>query len=96
MSSRVVLAPQCQRWICGREWDYARDWRFDIPNGLYVLAGKSVRETRYVPCNYLSIHLPNGVLHGDHIAARGFRGMAGGVPVEFCLVYPKQEFNLFS
>jgi hypothetical protein len=34
--------------------------------------------------------------HGDHIATRGFRSMAGRVLVEFCLVHPEQEFNLFS
>jgi hypothetical protein len=49
----------------------------------------------YVPCNGLSINLPNGMLYGNHIAARGFRGMAGRVPVEFSLVHPEQEFTLF-
>ena len=48
----------------------------------------------HVPLNSLSIHLPNGMLHGNDIAVRGFRGMAGRVLIEFCLVDPEQEFAL--
>jgi hypothetical protein len=43
----------------------------------YASAGKGGRETRHVPRNRLSINLPDGMLDDYHIAARGFRGMAG-------------------
>jgi hypothetical protein len=45
----------------------------------------------HVPRNGLSVHLLNGVLHSNHIAARGFRGTAGRVLGNFCLVDPEQE-----
>ena len=65
-------------------------------NGLYALAGKGGRETRHLPRNRLSIHLPNGALHGNHIAARGFRGMAGLVLVELCLAHPEHRLHMIQ
>ncbi len=50
----------------------------------------------HIPRNGLSIHLPNGMLQGNHVAARGFCGVAGRVLGNLCLVGLEQEFTLFS
>ena len=49
-----------------------------------------------MPRNSLSVYLPNGMLQSNHIAARKFRGTAGSVPCNFCLVDSEQEFTLSS
>ena len=49
----------------------------------------------HIPRDGLSIHLPNGVLHRKHVAARGFRGTAGRVLGNFGMVDPEKKSNLF-
>jgi len=56
---------------------------------------KNGRETRYVPCNRLSIQLLNSMLHCDQMAARGLRSATGRVLGKLCLIVSQQEFLLF-
>jgi hypothetical protein len=60
-----------------------------------VLAGlERWNETHYVSRNALSVQLPNGMLQSNHIASRKFRGTAGGVIGNFCVVDPQKKSTL--
>jgi hypothetical protein len=50
---------------------------------------------RHAPGNNVSIHLPNGMLDSNDVAARGFRGTAGRVLGNFRVVDPEKKSNLF-
>jgi hypothetical protein len=48
-------------------------------------------EKKKIPRNGLSVDLPNGVPKSNHVTARGFRGTAGRVLGEFCVVRAQEE-----
>lgn len=56
-------------------------------------AQPELTENKTAQC--LSVNLPDGVLHSNHIAARRFHGAAGGVLGRFCPINSQHELALF-
>jgi hypothetical protein len=68
-----------------------------IPVGFASLQAGRISErseTHYVPRNALSIQLPDRMLQSNHVVRRKFRGTAGGVIGNFCVVDIQKKSTL--